>query len=260
MKIAAHGNNTSAMSQLVMDNVCKTIIGNSNRKEKKRNKRRGGQVGRVRRGSDGFVKCLQMDQQHRNDLSTEEAAAEKKKSTNIALCKSRLKYIRNFHSMDGFDDIWNDDTTIQLQTLKKKNLTNLLRIFNVQGRAKLLNNDPMKAALSELVITKASIDLLKSNLLQHLEECGEEYNADDDALDASFAGGSIVDASIVDTTIVESNISLFIDIDETSGNENNISMLLEMRRVRVMPVVEVMPVMQLIIPPSYLPIYQRKRL
>jgi hypothetical protein len=86
--------------------------------------------------------------------------------------------------MDKYDDIWNDDTTIQLQTLKKKNLTNLLRIFNVQGRAKLLNNDPMKAALSALVITRASIDLLKANLLQQLEEYGEIYSPDGDALDS----------------------------------------------------------------------------
>ena len=53
MKVAAHGNNTAAMSQLVMENICKTIVGNSNKKEKKKNKRRGGRVGRVRRGSDG---------------------------------------------------------------------------------------------------------------------------------------------------------------------------------------------------------------
>jgi hypothetical protein len=65
----------------VVDNICKTIIGNSNRNEKKKNmkRRRGGRVVRVRRGSDGFVKSMQMDQQHRNDLSTEEAVAIKKK-------------------------------------------------------------------------------------------------------------------------------------------------------------------------------------
>jgi hypothetical protein len=212
----------------VVDNICKTIIGNSNRNEKKKNmkRRRGGRVVRVRRGSDGFVKSMQMDQQHRNDLSTEEAVAIKKKNTHIALCKSRLKYIRNLHSMDKYDDIWNDDTTIQLQTLKKKNLTNLLRIFNVQGRAKLLNNDPMKAALSALVITRASIDLLKANLLQQLEEYGETYSPDGDALDSSFAADSIADISVVDTIVEDSIIDLNISL-VTSNDENSIGVFLE---------------------------------
>jgi hypothetical protein len=158
IKVVAHGNNTSSISQLVMDNVCRSIIGNTNQTEKKKTKkRRGGRVNRVRRGSDGFVKSLQIDHQHIRDLSSQEEIAEKKKKNDIALCKTRLKYIRNFHSMNGYDAIWNDDHTLQLPKLKKKHLTNLLRIFNVKGRAKLLNNDPMKAVLSELSITQASI-------------------------------------------------------------------------------------------------------
>jgi hypothetical protein len=243
IKITAHGNNTSSMSQLVMDNVCRTIIGDSNRKEKKKNKnRRGGRVNRVRRGSDGFVKSLQIDQQHINDLSSQEATTAKKKKNAIVLCKSRLKYIRNFQSLAQYGHIWNDDHSIQLRNLQKKSLINLLRMFNVEGRARLLNNDPMREALSKLstVITQSSIDLLKSKLLRELEEYGVDYDPNEDGgLDSSFAGGSIadnsivntsiVDTSIIDTSIVESNISLVIDIniEETSGEESNISMLLE---------------------------------
>jgi hypothetical protein len=52
IKVVAHGNNTSTMSQLVMDNVCSSIIGNTNQPEKKKKKKRqGGRVNRVRRGS-----------------------------------------------------------------------------------------------------------------------------------------------------------------------------------------------------------------
>jgi hypothetical protein len=53
-------------------------------------------------------------------------------------------------------------------------------------------------------------------------------------LDSSFAADSIADTSIadtsiVDTSIIDSNNSLVIDIDvdETSGDENSISMFLE---------------------------------
>jgi hypothetical protein len=240
MKVVAHGNNTSSMNQLVMDNVCRTMIGNSNQKDRKKT-RRGGRVNRVRRGSDGFVKSLQMDQQHLNDLSTEEATALKKKKNDIVLCKQQLKSIHHFHSMDDYDSIWNEDSTVQLLKLKKGYLLDLLKFFDVAGRSALKNNGPMRAALSELSITQSSIDLLKSNLLQKLEEYGEEYNQDDAGLDSSFAAGSIadtsintaivdtVDTTIVDNSIVDSNISLIIDIDieVTSGDENNISRFLE---------------------------------
>jgi hypothetical protein len=181
-----------------------------------------------------------MDQQHREDLSTVEAATAKKKKNAIVLCKRRLKSIHHFRSMNEFNSIWNEDSTVQLQKFKKKNLTALLRMFNVEGRAKLLNNDPMRKALSELAITQASIDLLKSNLLQQLEEYGEEYDPDEDgAMDSSFAGGSIADTSIVDTSnvntlivdtsIINSSIvdTSIIDIDETSGEENSVIMFIE---------------------------------
>ena len=224
MRLSAHGNNTSSVSQLVINNVCKTIIGNSNRNEKKKNKkRRGGRVGRVRRGSDGVVKSLQMDQQHQKDLSTEEEIAEKKKKNDTVLCKRRLTLIQTFQSMEGYDSIWNDDSTIDLQKVIQKHLKHLLKIFNVTGRAKLITNGPIRAALSELAITQASIDALKSKLLQQLEEHGEEYDPDSNVLDSSFADGSIadhsigstlnVDTSIIDTSIDQSNISFVIDID-----------------------------------------------
>jgi hypothetical protein len=47
-----------------------------------------------------------MDQQPLNDISTEEATAEKKKKKPIVLCKHRLKFIQTFSSMDGYDDIY----------------------------------------------------------------------------------------------------------------------------------------------------------
>ena len=219
-----------------MDNICRTIIGNSNQKEKKKT-RRGGRVNRVKRGSDGFVKSLQMDQQHLNDISTEEAAAEKKRKKAIVSCKRRLKCIQTFSSIDEYEDIWNDNSTIQLQKLKKKALTNLLKIFDVAGRARLLNNPPIRAALSGLAITQASINFVKTSLLKQLEEYGEEYNPDDCALDLSIADGSIANTSIIDNSIVDHSIdnivlsvndpdtSLFLDDDEISDDGTNFMIL-----------------------------------
>jgi hypothetical protein len=95
--------------------------------------------------------------------------------------------------MEAYDGIWNDDSTIHLQKVKQKYLKYLLKIFTVKGRAKLNTNGPIRSALSNITaITQASIDLVKKNLLQQLEEYGEEYDPDDGGLDSSIADGSIV--------------------------------------------------------------------
>jgi len=41
IKVTANGRNTSSMSKLVLDNICRTIVGNSNRIEKRRQKQEG---------------------------------------------------------------------------------------------------------------------------------------------------------------------------------------------------------------------------
>ena len=89
MKVTVHGNNTSSMSQLVMNNVIRTVVQkSSNQKETtstKNRKGKGGQVTRTRRGSDGFVKMSQMDQQHLVDLESIQASSANKKKQAIKL-------------------------------------------------------------------------------------------------------------------------------------------------------------------------------
>jgi hypothetical protein len=47
IKAVPHGNNTSAISQLVLHNVCKTLIGISEKGERKRKSKWGGRVMKV---------------------------------------------------------------------------------------------------------------------------------------------------------------------------------------------------------------------
>ena len=147
IKVTAHGKNTSSMTQLVLDNICRTIIGNSNQIEKKKVKtRRGGRVNRVRRGSDGFVKNLQMDKQNLEDISSSKLTAERKKKTVSNEYKRLLKCIGNIRSMKQYDDIWNDDSSMNLanKNVTQKYLIHLLKIFDIPGRSDLKVNNKMK--------------------------------------------------------------------------------------------------------------------
>mmetsp|Transcript_26205 Transcript_26205/g.29818 ORF Transcript_26205/g.29818 Transcript_26205/m.29818 type:complete len:125 (+) Transcript_26205:176-550(+) len=124
------------MTQLVLDNICRTIIGNSNQIEKKKAKtRRGGRVNRVRCGSDGFVKNLQMDKQNLEDISSSKLIAERKEKTVSNKCKRLLKCIGNIRSMKQYDDIWNDDSSMNLanKNVTQKYLKHLLKIFDIPG-------------------------------------------------------------------------------------------------------------------------------
>ena len=95
MKVSAHGNNLCSMSRLVMENICRTLVCVSARSEKKTcSRRRGGKVVSVKRGSDGFQKILQIDEQHQQDQLQEIQDIERTTKAKLLLCKRRLKQIR----------------------------------------------------------------------------------------------------------------------------------------------------------------------
>jgi len=80
--VAAHGNNKSSMSQLVMDNICKTLVyAHARYEKKKQGQRRRGKVVRTRRGNDAIVKVAQMNKQHLYNIGVQDANKERSKQT-----------------------------------------------------------------------------------------------------------------------------------------------------------------------------------
>ena len=216
------------MSKLVLDNICRTIVGNSNRIEKKKAKtRRGGRVNRVRRGSDGFVKNLQMDKQNIDDIESTITSVANKKKQAITNLRFLITKTVHFQSMKGYNTIWKTNSLIDLEQLQKPYLYDLIQIFNIAGRSKLTNMTKMKDGISKsnVVITEAIIDGMKSTLSQKLAELGYEYN-DDDVLNSSFADSlgadtSVVDSSVAGNSLPDDDVNTSLNInDHTTDNDS----------------------------------------
>ena len=228
--VCAHGKRkTSSISQLVANNICRTIIGYTTQKEKKKPKKKqgGSRVTRVKWGSCGFEKLDQMDKEYLNDKDSQRTKGERKKKAAIDLCKARITKIVNFQDWSEFDSIWNDvDSTILLEAVSGKCLQYLLTIFNVKGRSRHNNSTRARIALSELDldITRGGIERLKTKLVADLLALGEEY-IPNDALDSSFVDASFNKGnsftSNIDDSDADASARLFNVDDKTSDAGDN---------------------------------------
>ena len=61
-----------------------------------------------------------MDKQYLNDLETQEENTKKKKATAKRI-KRRLKHISAFQGCTDYDDVWHNDTRIDLEEVSVKN-------------------------------------------------------------------------------------------------------------------------------------------
>ena len=100
-------------------------------------------MNRTHRGSDGFVKVAQMDEQYQQDLLQLNEDKERIRNAKIDLCKRRLRAVCQFEKMPGYKKIWRNDGCLILDSklLKKQQFVSLLKIYNVQGRTKIAAGD-----------------------------------------------------------------------------------------------------------------------
>ena len=190
VKVCAHGYHTSSMKQIVIDNVCQTIV-RGYKREKKTNRRRGGRVNRTRRGSDGFVKIAQIDEQHQLDVLEQRDTAQKTKNAKVDLCKRRLLAIRKFATIPRYLDLWNKDGLLisDSKHMTKQHMISLLKAFNVEGRTKLAtgSKESIQQKVQTLRITQEGVEEMEISLINELESFGE---SDDFDLDQSFCNDS----------------------------------------------------------------------
>ena len=220
IEVSAHGNGTSSMSQLVMDNICKTLVSVTNRNEKRKT-RRGNKVNKTRRGSDGIVKIAQIDEQHRLDCLQQGEDEKKTKKREILRCKIRLRELRKFATSPKYQDVWYDDSSLDVTTthLTKPNMVSLLKVFDVEGRTKISKGtkESIRTVLEKIKITQYSIEKMEETLLEELRQLGEE---DDFRVDQSF-GDSSYDSSFFhdDSISDEIDIGDLIQSDNSATNE-----------------------------------------
>ena len=228
--IAAHGNNTSSMSKLVLGNICKSLVQchKLSGLKKERSRRRRGKVVKTRRGSDGIVKVAQIDDQHLSDQAMLSEKEQRSKNFKIAICRRRLKSLHEFKKIKDFDKLWKDDGSIDFNAsqLTNKFLAWLLKIFNVKNRAKLLRHDDMKDALQPVNITASSFEEVEQDLREELRNYDELEDFVETDVDQSFAfttdnsiGDSEAQASDVNDTDFERGTAVTFDLPPKESDE-----------------------------------------
>ena len=231
VNVYAHGNNTSSMLQMVIDNVCGTLIGALTKSERKAKRRRGGKVNRTLRGSDGIVKVAQIDEQHQLDLLLRGECEQRTRMSKIDLCKRRLSAVRQFATMPKYLEIWKDDGSLLLNSkqLTKPQLAKLLKIFNVQGRTKIASGskESIRNELRSIKITQHKIEEMEISLVTELENFGE---TDGFQLDQSFGDNSF--GGDVSSVVLETETSVG-DIDiESDDTDTLVQKLGDMQRTK----------------------------
>ena len=193
MKVSAHGNTMCPMSQLVMENICKTLVCLASRTEKKSaGRRRGGKVVSVKRGSDGFQKILQVDEQNQQDQIQQDRNHEKSKKAKLLLCQRRLKEVRKICLIRNYQRIWKSNDRLlssDSKSLNKPTLISFLKVYNVEGRASLYNKPRtvIETKLNEMKINQNAFEQIEEDLLEELRLLGGVDTFDiNQSFDSSF--------------------------------------------------------------------------
>jgi hypothetical protein len=230
MTVCAHGDNFSSMSHLVMENICKTLVCVATRGERKSGnsgKRRGGKVVSVKRGSDGFQKMLQIDEQQQKDLRDQDKDNRKTVNARLILCRRRLKELRRICLIRRYHSIWNQEADNLLicnsKILSKPRLLSFLKVYNVEGRTKLYkeSRDVVESKMNELSITRGSFERMEEDLLEELRVLGGIDNFQvDQSFESSFEMDS--DSSSSDRPSLDGElINVFIERDNSSTDDSD---------------------------------------
>jgi hypothetical protein len=226
MKVCAHGNNLSSMSCLVMENICKTLVCVATRSERKSSnsgRRRGGKVVSVKRGSDGFQKVLQIDEQHQNDSLRRVEDDERSKKAMKSLCKIRLRELRKICLLGAYKSIWKTDNKVLIANSKhltKRSLISFLQVFNVDGRTKLSKESRIliETKLDEFNITQFSFEKMENDLLEELQLLGGEDNFQ---VDQSFDASIHYDSEESTDGENDHAISVLLESETSCGSKGN---------------------------------------
>jgi hypothetical protein len=222
MEVCAHGNVTSSMSQLVMDNICKTLVSVTNRNQMKKSRRSGNKVNRTRRGSDGIVKVAQIDEQHQRDCLQQGKDEKRMKKQQIDRCKIRLRELRKFATSPKYQKVWHNNNSLDLTTsdLTKPLMVSLLKVFHVDGRTKISQGtkDSIRTVLENIQITQSSLEAIEEKLLEELRQLGVEdvfrlNQADETEL--SFTSNESSDEELVFDNEINT------EVENTDGNNSN---------------------------------------
>lgn len=132
MDTCVHEQGSAAMKQLVTRTILQQLVAAATHRAKLSSNRRKGKVGKVRKGSDGFRKSFQMDEQHLDDINAEEDDSNRKQE----ICKKRLlsryKAGKAFMKSISKKKVWNKNDTLNTTKINGKQAADIIKFFGLK--------------------------------------------------------------------------------------------------------------------------------
>lgn len=235
--VSADGERAAVMDSLVLNTVATTIVGaiqeartNTGRKKTKN------RVVKTKRGSDGFVKKSQVDDQQLADLQAEEQETVAKQKKTAAKVESRLKKLSEFNKLMAAKErqAWDDHGKLVLKEAKRGRGTTP----HPTGQELILMFAIFEISLPKPNNARARLDVLKSFGItftqfrdrkfvlkkQYKRLTGDQYldsDTEDDGSDDGFDDGSNGRSSDDDSS--KDSVDFVDENDERSGEESELS-------------------------------------
>ena len=184
MDVVMHESGSAAMRQLVTRHVLQSLIQVSIDREKfngakTKPKKKWSRLGKVRKGSDGFRKCLQLDEQHLLDLEAEENEGVMRKVKDTKKLQRRLKAFSHFKKSTSKKNIWNRNLldATKLNGTQAMDVTCMFAIPKCSGMSK----EERIAKVKSMGYTKQAFAAKEEELKCLMREAG--IDEDDENID-----------------------------------------------------------------------------
>ena len=134
METAIHEQGSAAMQQIVTRCILQDLIRSSEERAKANSKKksnRKGKVGKVRKGSDGFRKCFQIDQQHLADVEEEAEFSVRQKESIKKKLLLRWNAGESFIKSIRKKKVWDKNDFLDVKKINGCQAANIIQFFAI---------------------------------------------------------------------------------------------------------------------------------
>ena len=222
MDTVSHESGSVAMRQLVTHQILKHLVQASNEREKligQKKKKRNNRVGKVRKGSDGFRKLLQIDEQNENDIVEEENEGIRKKVRDTGKLMRRWKAACEIKRSDKKKRIWKSGVILDETKINGKDAGNIICMFALK-KCSGMNKEDKVLKVNGMKLTKQEFDEKLDELKWLMREADIEEDCLSDVLEESNLSDDNESRGRTDGE-TEEEVIFDSDINDTTDGESD---------------------------------------
>ena len=168
MDTCIHEQGSAAMKQLVTRTILEQLVAAATHRAKS-SKRRKGKVGKVRKGSDGFRKSFQIDEQHLEDINGEADDQNHKKETFKKKLLARYKAGKAFMKGISKKKVWKTNGSLDTTKVNGTQAAEIIKFFGIKKCSGMLADEKIKK-VKEMHYSKSSFAAMRNELEALLAE------------------------------------------------------------------------------------------